>query len=90
MLYPPPTPEQIRTVRVIIRFGLRLAIVLGCAAVAQVGFAHAVSVLLTLSITCCAIWGTLQGEPLLGPSLTNWDEAAAYACIAAIALKFAE
>lgn len=90
MLYPPPTPEQINTARVIARFGLRIVIVVSCAALAQASFAYALAMLLVLSIAFCFIWGTLQGEHPLGPSLTNWDEAAAYACIASIAFKFAQ
>jgi hypothetical protein len=84
-----PTPEQINTARVIARFGLRLAIVVFCAAFAQTSFAYAMVVLLLLSITFCFIWGTLRREPVFGPSLTNWDEAAAYACLATLASKYA-
>jgi hypothetical protein len=46
-------------------------------------------VLLLLSITFCFVWGALRREPVFGPSLTNWDEAAAYACLATLASKFA-
>ncbi len=87
MLQQPPTPELINTARIIVRFGLRLAIVLFCAALAQTSFAYAMAVLLMLSITFCFVWGAVRREPVFGPSLTNWDEAAAYACLASLAFK---
>ena len=90
LLHPPPTPEQINTVRVIVRFSLRLVILLICAGLSQTSFAYAASMLLILSVTFCLVWGAVQGERVLGPSLTNWDEAAAYACIASVAIKFAQ
>jgi hypothetical protein len=84
-----PTPEQIDTARVLARFGFRLAIVVFCAAFAQTSFAYAMVVLLLLSITFCFVWGAIRREPMFGPALTNWDEAAAYACLATLASKFA-
>lgn len=84
-----PTPAQIDTARVIFRFGIRVTIIVACSAFAQTSFADALALLFLIAIGPCFLWATLRREPAFGPSLTNWDEAAAYACLAALAQKFA-
>ena len=89
-MQPAPTSHQIDSARVLIRFVFRLVILLTFAGLAQTSYANAVSVLFTMSIALCITWGTIRHERILGPSLTNWDEAAAYACLALLAFKLAQ
>ena len=62
---------------VLLRFAVRLAILIVFAFVAHIGFAQAFPRFLLLAGVFCALWALLQGETLLGPVLTHWDEAAA-------------
>lgn len=89
MLHPPRTSEFTNTARVIARFIIRVPVLLSCATLAQTSYAYTLAVLLTLSITFCSSGGR-PSRAVVGPSLTNWDEAAAYACIASIVFKFAQ
>jgi hypothetical protein len=46
------------------------------------GFEKALTALLLLAAIFCATVAAARREPLLGPVLTHWDEAAAHAVIA--------
>jgi hypothetical protein len=61
---------------VFIRFGFRLAILIVFAAVAQIGFGQALTRFLLLAGLFCGLWAALRCEPIFGPVLTHWDEAA--------------
>ncbi|MDQ8727716.1 hypothetical protein [Bradyrhizobium sp. LHD-71] len=87
-MQPLPSPDQLGSARVLVRFMLRLGMILLCGTLARTSYAYAVAVLLTLSILLCFFWGTVRRERMLGRSLTNWDEAMAYGCLASLALKF--
>jgi hypothetical protein len=62
---------------VVLRFALRLAILIALAFVPQIGFAEAFPRLLLIGSVFCALWGVTEREKPLGPALTHWDEAAA-------------
>ena len=80
-------PHEISTAT-IVRFGIRLPLMAVCATFAQAGFASSLAVILLLCSALCVILGLLRQERALGGTLNNWDEAAAYACLAALALRF--
>jgi hypothetical protein len=61
---------------VVVRFAIRMAILIGLACIARIGFSQACPRLLLLAGLFCALWALLQGENMLGPTLTHWDEAA--------------
>jgi hypothetical protein len=63
---------------VLIRFGIRLAILIALAVVPQIGFAQAFPRLLSIAGLFCVLWAVVRREPLLGPALTHWDEAAVF------------
>jgi hypothetical protein len=63
---------------VLIRFGIRLAILIALAFVPQIGFAQAFPRLLSIAGLFCALWAAVRREPILGPTLTHWDEAAVF------------
>jgi hypothetical protein len=62
---------------VLIRFGIRLAILIALAFVVQIGFAQAFPRLLLLAGLFCSLWAIFGREAMFGPVLTHWDEAAA-------------
>jgi hypothetical protein len=70
--------------RVLFRFGLRLVVLVSFASLGQSGYARALLALLLMSVAMCAAWASARREPVFGPSLTNWDEAAAYGCLASL------
>ena len=72
------------TVRVLFRFCLRLVVLLSFASLGSNGYAQALLALLLMSVAMCAAWAGARREPLFGPGLTNWDEAAAYGCLASL------
>jgi hypothetical protein len=49
------------------------------------GFTKSFSGLLLIAAIFCLVSGAVRRETLLGPILTNWDEAAAYLLIVAAA-----
>jgi hypothetical protein len=74
-------PQQLRSAQVLIRFGLRLAIMLGFAAFAGIGFGKGLIALLWMSALLCAV----KGEAPFAISLNHWDEMTAYAALCALA-----
>ena len=83
----PPTnlkSPHFDTTRVLFRFCLRLVVLLSFASLGQNGYARALLALLLMSVSMCAAWAGARREPFFGPSLTNWDEAAAYGCLASL------
>jgi hypothetical protein len=85
MMEPRPAgPLQLSSAQVLIRFGLRAVLLAAFASVGSQGFAKTLMSLLVLSAIFCAIVATMRRELLLGPVLTHWDEAAAYAGFAGL------
>ena len=76
--------------RVLFRFGLRLIVLLAFASFGQNGFPRALLALLLMSVGMCAAWAMMRREPLFGPGLSNWDEAAAYGCLALLTAMIAQ
>jgi hypothetical protein len=62
---------------VLIRFGVRLTILIVLAFLTRIGFAQAFPRLLLLAGLFCSLWATFRREFMFGPVLTHWDEAAA-------------
>jgi hypothetical protein len=82
MAEPRPTiPQQLNSSQVLFRFVFRLVLLSTFATFGTQGFVTAFAALLALSAVFCAIVGAMRREPMFGPALTHWDEAAAYAVI---------
>ena len=77
----PNLSRELRSTQVIVRFCLRLGILVAFAAFASIGFGRSLAALLWMSIILCAVVGTVKREPLLGTTLNHWDEATAYAAL---------
>jgi hypothetical protein len=70
---------------VLIRFGVRLVMLTVFAFVAHIGFSHAFPQLLLFGGLFCGLWALVRGEPIFGPALTHWDEAATLIVIGRLA-----
>jgi hypothetical protein len=67
------------------RFALRMVILCVFASLGSIGFGQSFAALLWMSAIISVVTGLLRREPLLGASLTYWDEAAAYGALFCLA-----
>ena len=72
------------THRVLIRFGLRIIILVLFAAFSGVGFGRSFAALLWMSVVVSAVVGAIKREPAFGSDLNYWDETIAYAALFAL------
>lgn len=70
--------------QVLIRFGFRLAIMLGFAAFASAGFGRGFVALLWMSTLICAVVGAVKREAPFSGQLNHWDEMTGYAALCAL------
>jgi hypothetical protein len=77
----PHLSRELSSTQVIVRFCLRIGILVTFAAFASIGFGRSLAALLGMSIILCAVVGTVRREPPLGTVLNHWDEAIAYAAL---------
>jgi galactitol-specific phosphotransferase system IIC component len=77
----PDLPRELRSNQVLIRFGLRIAILAGFAAFSHVGFGKSLAALLLMTAILCAVTGTIRRETPLDKALNYWDETLAYAAL---------
>ena len=73
-----------RSGEVIVRFVARMIVLLAFAAVAGIGFAPGLAMLLWMSTILCAGVAAFKRELPLGESLNHWDEAAAYIALSCL------
>ena len=84
----PNLSRQLRPAQVLIRFFVRISILVAFAAFASIGFARGLAALLWMSIVLCAVVGTMRREPPFGAALNHWDETVAYAAVFALVSSF--
>jgi hypothetical protein len=77
-----------RSTQVLIRFGLRIVILIIFAGFAGIGFGKSLAALLWMSTVFSAVVGAVRREPLFDVSLNHWDETAAYAALCCLAIIF--
>ena len=65
----------------IIRFCLRMTILVIFAAFASIGFGRSLAALLWMSAILAAVVGAMRREPLMDTVLNHWDEMVAYAAL---------
>lgn len=84
-----PHPSQkLRSVQVLIRFGLRLLILAGFAAFGSIGFGGSLIALLWMSTVLSAVIAIMRREPPFDATLNHWDETVSYAAICALVRDF--
>jgi hypothetical protein len=81
----PDIPRDIAITRVLVRFSMRMAILICFSFVGRQGFAKTLESLMALAACYCIVIGGFRRETPLDPILTHYDEAAAYALIAGLA-----
>ena len=72
----------------LVRFFLRMSILVVFAAFASIGFGRGLAALLWMSIILCAVIGAMRREPPFGAVLNHWDETVAYAALFALVSSF--
>ena len=82
----PDISHELVFVQVLIRFLLRMVILSVFAVVGSQGFGKTLESLLVLAAFYCITVAAIRREAPFGPVLTHFDEAAAYAVIARLAL----
>ena len=70
--------------QVLVRFGFRIAIMIGFAAFAGAGFGRGLVTLLWMSALICALAGLMKREPPFATQLNHWDEMTAYVALCAL------
>jgi hypothetical protein len=77
----PNLPQQLRSTRVIVRFGLRMIILVIFATVGSIGFGRSLAALLWMSTILSAVIAAMRREPPFDKVLNHWDETVAYAAL---------
>jgi uncharacterized membrane protein YcaP (DUF421 family) len=80
--------QRLRSTPVIVRFCLRLIILVVFAAFAGIGFGKSFAALLWMSVVLSAVIGTIKREPVFGIDLNYWDETIGYAALFALVSDF--
>jgi hypothetical protein len=73
---------------VIVRFCLRMIILVIFAALGSIGFVRSLAALLWMSIILSAVLGTMRREPPFAIVLNHWDETVAYAALFSLVSSF--
>ena len=80
----PNLSRELRSTQVIVRFFLRLSILVIFAAFASIGFGRSLAALLWMSTLLSVVIGSVKREHPFGIVLNHWDEALAYAALCCV------
>ena len=80
--------REAQTIRVVIRFWLRMIILLVFAMFSSIRFDQILALLLLMSAILSTVLATLKREPPLASALNHWDEAIAYAALCCLIIAF--
>jgi hypothetical protein len=75
------TPDQLTPEKILLRFGIRTAVLMLFASFGSIGFGHSFAALLWMTMILCAVVGTARRERVLTAGLNHWDEMVAYAAL---------
>lgn len=81
-------PQEMRSTQVVVRFALRMVILVVFASFGSIGFGKSLAALLWMSTVLSAVVGAVRREPPFGTTLNHWDETAAYAALCCLATVF--
>jgi hypothetical protein len=84
----PNLPQQLRTIQALLRFGVRVSILIVFAAFGTIGFGRSLAALLWMAIILCAVIGTIRREPPFRATLNHWDEMVAFTALFALVSGF--
>jgi hypothetical protein len=77
----PGLPRELKSAQVLVRFCLRMTILVAFAAFSSIGFGRSLAALLGMSGILCAAIGAMRREIPFGIILNHWDEMVAYAAL---------
>jgi hypothetical protein len=77
----PSLPRQLRSTQVLVRFSLRMTVLVAFAAFGSIGFGRSLAALLGMSMILSAVIGAIRREIPFGSILNHWDEMVAYAAL---------
>jgi hypothetical protein len=84
----PNLPRELKSTQVLIRFGLRMSILVIFAALGSIGFGRSLAALLWMSTILSAVIGAMKREPPFDTVLNHWDETVAYAALCCLVSGF--
>jgi hypothetical protein len=84
----PKLSRELQPTQVLVRFFLRMSILVVFAAFAGTGFTRGLAALLWMTIVLCAVVGAMRREQPFRPALNHWDETVAYAALFALVSSF--
>lgn len=74
-------PRELSPSRALLRFIIRLTILVVFAAFAHVGFGRSLAALSAMAAILCAVVAAVRGEATFPRTLNHWDEALAFAAL---------
>jgi hypothetical protein len=77
----PNLPQQLTSTQVIVRFCLRMIILVFFAMLGSIGFSRSLAALLWMSTILGAVMAVVKREPPFDKVLNHWDETVAYAAL---------
>jgi hypothetical protein len=80
----PNLSRGLRSTQVILRFFLRMSILVIFAAFGSIGFGRSLAALLWMSALLSVVNGSIKREPPFDIVLNHWDEALAYAALCCV------
>jgi hypothetical protein len=80
--------REAQTIRVIVRFWLRMAVLLTFSAFSSIRFDQILTLLLLMSTILSTVLATLKREAPLAPVVNHWDEAITYAALCCLIISF--
>ena len=80
--------REAQTIRVVVRFSLRMIILLVFAMFSSIRFDQILALLLLMSTVLSAVLATIKREQPLASALNHWDEAIAYAALCCLIIAF--
>ena len=80
----PNLPQRLRSTQVLIRFGVRLLVLVGFASLGSIGFNQSLMALFWMAGVLCAAIACIRRDRLLDHDLNHWDEVAAYGALYAL------
>jgi hypothetical protein len=72
----------------IVRFCLRMIILVVFATLGSIGFARSLAALLWMSAILAAVMGAVRREPMMDTVLNHWDEMVAYVALCCLVSGF--
>jgi hypothetical protein len=83
-------PAQLTPRQVLLRFGVRTAILMLFASFGSIGFGRSLAALLWMTIILCAVIGTMRRERVFTAGLNHWDEMVAYTALYSAVAQFSQ